>query len=794
MSWDPDSISQSKLHDLRRAAEHAWSDETRSEDSRGHPQASAGQCFVTSAWLANKIGGHVGTKDGHFFTVTPDKNYVIDLTGDQTASAPAIAQNVSLDEEDEPFEFDPEQLRHRPGPVVYTQATNPLYKDFRIQNLPDHPRAALFANRANAALEGNLTKEADSGGSGSDAYPGEGPQAEEEFNLRNFHDPVIDDLNLSMEEPVEHDYKFVFANGGFQVSPVGDHETMADEAGIAPDHTGPMAFGHINVRGRDALWSVESNIGLRGLVKRMQGYCKQRRWEWGGLVDGSGQPVSEEFAGKKSYWYGWREGKLLFSERPFWPHRGRIDVINKVAHFEQVPNPFVRPALEEWAEDFGFRFASYPGGTDMNDRVKNKEWPTTYDKGDPEADPGKVFDGEPQGELTCPYCDETLPNFKAYVMHTQDHQDPKAQPIDDGHFPTIRPLDEPLGFGTQSQPTAIPVMGAIQQDSWYFAPANGATIDGWMIKSTGTRPALSGWSGRIAESSISGKRKPSKRSTIFSTDMRLSMAIDPTWLTSYMRTDPYLYHITSARHLPSIRQQGLLPDQAPTIEWPTIANPRPGHVYLGTLAYAAKPPYRPEPLALRTHIQNLDSNLLNPDEDTIAGEYERGLPHWRPGQESWGEWANRVNAVAPEMTQHSVESGRAAYNGQIPPEHLEVHNGEDWEPLISQQRLTWHFEAAGGKEGKDLLQASVPFLYDVEKDYLVMGHPGMNPHDIQGQFTPGGIVEGTYEPGGKMVIRTTTTIPFSTFHLMQLFYHSHPGLEITSLEIENEAGETHKVA
>ena len=91
---------------------------------------------------------------------------------------------------------------------------------------------------------------------------------------------------------------------------------MADEVGMGPEHTGPMAFGHINVRGRDALWSVESNIGLRGLVKMMKDYTKQVGWEWGGLVDGSGQPVSEEFAGKKSYWYGWREGKLLFSERP----------------------------------------------------------------------------------------------------------------------------------------------------------------------------------------------------------------------------------------------------------------------------------------------------------------------------------------------------------------------------------------------------------------------------------------------------------------------------------------------
>ena len=585
--WDPDSISQSKLHELRRAAEHAWSDETRPEDSRGHPQPSAGCCYVTSKWLANKIGGHVGEKEGHFFTVSPDKNYVVDLTGDQTASVPVKGAPRMQDENDEPYEYEPELMRHRPGPVIYTQATNPLYRDFRIahssEGLGDTAeRAQLFAERANAALEGKLVKRADSGGSGSDAYPGEGPQAEEEFNQRDFHDPVIDDLNLSMEEPIEKELQFVYANGQLQVSPTHTHGDLLQQTGTLPDHQGPMAVGYVNLRGRDALWSVETNIGLRGLVKVLKDYTKQNKWTWGGLSDSTGNPIHDDFGAKKSYWYGWRDGKLKLSAQPFWGSYDEIEVIAKTAHFNRPPNPFVRDGIEEWAEDFGYRIAEYPGGGNMNDKIKNKEWPTQYDKGDPEAEPGKAFDGEPQGELTCPYCNETLPNFKAYVMHTQDHQDPEMQPIDDGHFPTIRPLDEPLGFGTQAVPTAIPVTGAISHDSWDFVTANG-----------------------------------------------------------------------------------------------------------------------------------------------------------------------------------------------------------------------WRFEAASG-EGKDLLQAPIPFIYDIEKDYITVGHPGMLPHDVMpGQgtvFTPGGIVEGLYEPKGKMVIKTTTTIPFSTYHMMQLWYYSHPGLEITNLEIENQQGETHKVA
>jgi tRNA nucleotidyltransferase (CCA-adding enzyme) len=724
--------------------------------------------------LKDKLGeGHIGVKQGHYFWVSPDKNYIIDLTGDQDAFGPVKWAAQLQDAEDEPFQFEPEQMRHRPGPIIYTPATNPLYKGFRVKEYSNpNARAELFAERANAALEGNLTKQADSGGSGSDAYPGEGPQAEEEFNLRDFHDPVIDDLNLSMEEPVEREYKFFFGNGEFKVSPVDDHETMAQEAQIPPDHTGPMAVGYVNVRGRDALWSVESNIGLRGLVKMMKDYSKQVGWKWGGLVDGSGQPIHDDFGAKKSYWYGWRDGELKLSAQPFWGSFDEIEVVGRTASFNREPNPFALPGLQEWAKDFGFRlaeypggdklgemdrfwekvdeqkngpvpgtkiennedmrrkgrgvdppkmdgernpsaklttvqveeiiqkyaakegnqyqlareygvsqstvskivkrelWASYPGGTDMNDRMKNKEWPTTYDKGDPEADPGKAFEGEPQGELDCPICGEVQPNFKAYVMHTQDHRDPEMQPIDDGHFPTIRPLDEPLGFGTQSQPTAIPVMGAIQQDSWHFSPSKG-----WGFKTAGLM----------------------------------------------------LFHHAPSEYRTSIEQHGVQPGQAE-----------------------------------------------DEDEDTPPRVYWTDVADPQPGIDVWQVHMPELQGFGPDLNEER-EGENWFYSDPVAPDKI--------------RRI-----AAGGKEGKDLLQAPIPFIYDIERDFIIVGHPGMHTHEIMGQFTPGGIVEGYYEKGGKMIINTTTTIPFSTFHMMQLWYYSHPGLEITSLEIENQQGDTHKVA
>lgn len=746
--FDPDTITQEKLHELRRAAEHSWSDETRPEDSRGHPQPSAGHCYVTSKWLQGKLGGgHIGEKEGHFFWVSPDKNYVIDLTGDQNASVPVKGAPRPQDEDDEPYEYEPEQMRHRPGPVIYTQATNPLYRDFRIahtsEGLGDSAeRSQLFAERANAALEGNLTKQADSGGSGSDAYPGEGPQAEEEFNLRDFHDPVIDDLNLSMEEPVEHEYKFLFGNGEFKVSPVEDHSAMAQEAQITPDHTGPMAVGYVNVRGRDALWSVESNIALRGLVKRMKDYSKQVGWKWGGLVDNNGQPIHDDFGAKKSYWYGWRDGKLKLSSRPFWGNHDEIEVVGRTASFNRLPNPFALPGLEEWANDFGYRLAEYPGGTDMNDRIKNKEWPTTYDKGDPEAEPGKAFDGEPKGELTCPYCNETLPDFKAYVMHTQGHQDSEAAPIDDGHFPTIRPLDEPLGFGTQSQPTAIPVMG--HMNPWKFTPAP------WIFEAKMTVPQQQRFKTQLEE-----EHGPEQ--------------------TEVLHEFPDGWTI---RHLPSWNEVGREGDMM-------------HHCWggMGTSEDRNDMVYDPS----SQHVMGADMNLSLRDPNN--------WPHASFSYDPRGKRATEIGAHGgqyitdddlPEDVSHLnrvKEFVQAQRDGTSQlPEHLQPI-GPGW-----RNEASWRFESAGGKEGKDLLQAPIPFIYDIEQDRITVGHPGMNTPEVMGQFTPGGIVEGYYEPKGKMVINTTTTIPFSTYHMMQLWYYSHPGLEITSLEMEDQSGNKHKVA
>lgn len=154
MSFDPHSITQKQLHDLRTAAEAAWSDDTRHPDYAGHPHPSIGQCYVTSRWLTTKLGGHVGQKKGHFFWVSPDKQYVIDLSGDSFSHEPEDMRyhGAKLDEDDEGWIPTDEQKTWRAGPVLYKLATHPLYKGFRVREYTDtNPRVKTFCKRADEA-------------------------------------------------------------------------------------------------------------------------------------------------------------------------------------------------------------------------------------------------------------------------------------------------------------------------------------------------------------------------------------------------------------------------------------------------------------------------------------------------------------------------------------------------------------------------------------------------------------------------------------------------------------------
>ena len=87
----------------------------------------------------------------------------------------------------------------------------------------------------------------------------------------------------------------------------------------------------------------------------------------------------------------------------------------------------------------------------------------------------------------------------------------------------------------------------------------------------------------------------------------------------------------------------------------------------------------------------------------------------------------------------------------------------------------------GAPSGKPSIPGPMPFIYDIEDDRVYVGHPGERHSDIQGRFTPGGIIEGTYLPDGKVQIRTDTDMPYTVRHMVELWYALHPELPVKGI-------------
>ncbi len=96
-----------------------------------------------------------------------------------------------------------------------------------------------------------------------------------------------------------------------------------------------------------------------------------------------------------------------------------------------------------------------------------------------------------------------------------------------------------------------------------------------------------------------------------------------------------------------------------------------------------------------------------------------------------------------------------------------------------QSRLIFQLTASPSRPPQ--IPGPMPFIYDIESDRIYVGHPGERHSDIKGRFTPGGIIEGVYDPKGSVQIRTDTDMPYTVRHMAELWYAMHPELQIKSI-------------
>jgi len=105
----------------------------------------------------------------------------------------------------------------------------------------------------------------------------------------------------------------------------------------------------------------------------------------------------------------------------------------------------------------------------------------------------------------------------------------------------------------------------------------------------------------------------------------------------------------------------------------------------------------------------------------------------------------------------------------------------DWKSRLGPVEGSIKTARSAGGFPKVNIPGPIPFIYDIEKDRIFVGHPGERHSDIQGRFTPGGILEGMYDPKGGVQIRTDTDMPYTVRHMIQLWYAMHPELEVKAV-------------
>lgn len=582
MAWLRDSITPGELDALREAARRAWGNDTRMARYASVADPAFGQCYVTSRWLVERLGGTVGRAAGHYVWLSSDGAWLIDLAGCGDSTK--------------------QQYRENQGHYSACQVV-------------DNERTARFIKRANLIFDNldSLLKVAlDYMG---DAYPGEEPQAVEDRGY--WHDePAIDDTSA--------EYKFVYGNGGLEVSPSHTHTELADHAGMTPAHRGPMATGWIVVNKNKATFEVQTNVSLKALERIFKDYCKNLGWQWGGMTNIEGEPISDEFAPSKSSTLHYAfdgehlflgkvsHSELIINSSLANPITGWVRISNGCAHVWPI-HVAALEALHEWAGDNDLIL--YAGNDNVIKRIPDLE----LENVGADSTELQTAERETSGLYRCPHCDRLFPAWHEYSQHRKKVEN--EEPEQHGGFPELDP------------------------------------------------------------------------------DV----------------ASPFQPHFTP-----------LQPDIMP----------------LASLQEAKR-------------VDGFDYGIPT-DEFYVA--YHLGSP---VGYAQLRHGALRDLRVVDE-----------AYR----------------KPLM--EKVTRY----SGKEPKDLLDQPIPFIYDVYDDKITVGKPGQRSSQIPGKFTPGGILEGVYHPGGKVVVRSMTNVPYTVRHMVQLWYYQYPEYTVKNVMLQDDAGRETKLA
>jgi tRNA nucleotidyltransferase (CCA-adding enzyme) len=454
MRWCRESITEGEVDALHKAAQRAWSADTRYPIARVSSE-DAGQCYVTAYWLTQRLGGQIGRKKGHYAWLSPEGDYVLDLAS-------------------------------HTGEYVY--APNTGFKP--TASIPNE-RTRRFANRADEIFD-HLGKvlhlSLDYMG---DALPASEPDRSSEIAQQK--DQQKDPDQYWHDEPgfrdAEGDFQFVYANGALEVSPFHNHEQLLAHTGVGKDYTGPMAMGHIMVAHNQATFEVESNMNVKGLDKIFKDYAKHVGWGWGGITNIEGEPISSEFSPKASSVLGfvydpssehlWLSGNTVggiaarlagrpvqYSDQLGRCGSGILRIEGRRCTLERARegSAGLIESLSEYCQDQGLTL--YAGNDNQLKVIPDLQQDNNYDPNPKNPDehqyPGSEPDyREPSGTYRCPICSRLFPGWDEYSKHRRSELTDNMEE-NDGHFPEVEESAIQDAHFTPTQPEGLdPVMGKV---------------------------------------------------------------------------------------------------------------------------------------------------------------------------------------------------------------------------------------------------------------------------------------------------------------------------------------------
>lgn len=530
------------------------------------------------------------------------------------------------------------------------------------------------------------------------------------------------DYTQAPEVPPQ-ELNWVATNGMVLVHGTMDHQTMLETTQHS-HFSRPHAYGTLNLHNRwDAVWEIErSNMALHLIEKQLKKYCREQGWKFGGIIDDHGMPMEtadRKVAAAQGY------ARVTNPEHPAYGHPVLIH------------GPYGKPDHNGTQWLAGSSLAQGWGQESVGRRYN--------------FEPSDLEFIETPGELPEHWGKTSMADRSGVPEVDQLIEDFLKEPVEayGGNTPeTILHMRDPENAHGMCQ--------AVTEQFVEFARARGFTAysTDTDLDEMGYKPSIEPF-GEIGEDEHGVMQHGFYPEHTVATIVLKGPEYGPYGRDIYIDFTASQYGYTDHPKVTSKVASGLGEDANGIKDWRHKE-------WGGTELYDQMP--------------SVDLNNVHPDGENPAAPYvcsECGLPC-----ANYAAWHRHTMEEHTKAVATPADPTPVVDYDAVLPAKLREHSDQMGQAgvVASMRRLL-----AAPKVQVGDIPGPIPFIYDIESDRIFVGHPGERHSDIQGKYNPSGIVEGVYDPKGNVQIRSMTDMPYSVYHMNQLWYAMHPELGIKSI-------------